>query len=190
MANDEGLRGILEAGAVAAAAKLLGCAIEHHARGGLRSGTIVETEAYTEDDPAAHSFVGRTARTDPMFRRAGTLYVYLSYGIHHCMNVVCAGEGRGEAVLIRAIEPLAGTDAMIEARGWRGKPAKDLANGPGKVCQALGVGLHHNGGDLLGGGAVRLVAGPSPPPDAIVVTPRIGITKAADWPRRFVWKRK
>ncbi len=187
--NVKTLHRTLNAGAMEAAPKLLGCVIEHHGPCGLRSGMIVETEAYTEDDPAAHSYVGRTARTDPMFRRAGTLYVYLSYGIHNCMNVATADEGRGEAVLVRAIEPIDGVEEMIRARRWKGRPLRNLANGPGKVCQALGISLEYSGQDLLTNGVVRLRPGSTPPPADVDVTPRIGITKAADWPRRFVWKR-
>jgi len=170
-----------------AAPLLLGCVIAHRTADGVRAGRIVETEAYTHDDPSSHSFGRRTPRNAPMFGRAGTAYVYVSYGMHRCVNVVTGADGVGEAVLIRAIEPVEGADLMVVARGWAGRPPRDLANGPGKLCAAMGIGLEFNGADLLAPEA-GLALLPRPARERVVfaVTPRIGIAKAADWPRRFV----
>ncbi len=145
------------------------------------SGRIIEVEAYEADDPASHSFRGITPRNAVMFGRAGHLYCYLSYGVHICANVVTGSEGDGSAVLIRAIEPLDGIDVMRQRRGGQVR----LADGPGKVCQALGITLAHNGVDLFGDAAVSLVDDGMPPPNDPVVGPRIGITKAVDLPWRF-----
>jgi DNA-3-methyladenine glycosylase len=164
---------------VAAARALVGHTISHAGA----SGVIVETEAYHESEPACHAHIGRTARTDVLFRAPGAAYVYRSYGIHALLNVVVEAEGVGAAVLIRALEPLEGVEAMRERRGL-GRPA-DLCSGPGKLTQALGVGLEANGTDLRRG-PVRL--GPPPPGwerPRVVAGRRIGITKAADLPWRF-----
>jgi DNA-3-methyladenine glycosylase len=171
----------LELPVVAAAEALVGCTITH----GATSGVIVETEAYHESEPACHAFVGRTARTRPLFEAPGIAYVYRSYGIHALLNVVVEPAGVGAAVLIRALEPLTGVEVMRERRGRR--PPVDLCSGPGKLTQALGIGLDLNATPLLGGGPIEL--GP-PPPDrpaapAVVVCPRIGITKAVELPWRF-----
>jgi DNA-3-methyladenine glycosylase len=159
---------------------------------------IVETEAYHESEPACHAYIGRTARTVPLFGRAGTAYVYFSYGMHALLNVVCEREGVGAAVLIRALEPLEGIELMRERRGlvttrppsrrrWGQTPRdEDLCSGPGKLTQALGVGLELNGTDLFAG-PIRL--GPAIAPrggrDRILSGTRIGITKAPDLPWRF-----
>jgi DNA-3-methyladenine glycosylase len=164
---------------VSAARALVGCTLTH----GATSGVIVETEAYHESEPACHAFVGRTARTAPLFEAPGTAYVYRSYGIHALVNVVVEAEGVGAAVLVRALDPLCGVDAMRARRGL--ERATDLASGPGKLTQALGIELDHDGTSLLDG-PIRL--GPPPPgrpAPPIVVGPRIGITKAADLPWRF-----
>jgi len=144
------------------------------------SGRVVETEAYTADDPASHSFRGRTPRNGVMFGPPGRLYVYLSYGIHRCANVVTGAEGDGQAVLIRAIEPLAGVEEMLLRRG-----RTPLADGPGKLCQALGIGLGDNGAVLCGPGPIRLLDDGTEPPSEPIVGPRVGITKAVDTPWRF-----
>jgi len=151
-------------------------------RAGVRTtGRIVETEAYTADDPASHSFRGRTARNEVMFGPAGHLYVYLSYGIHCCANVVTGAEGDGQAVLIRAVEPFDGAEQMFERRGRH-----PLADGPGKLCQALGIGLADNGTDLDShASAIRIFDDGTPPPADPTVGPRVGITKAVDVPWRF-----
>jgi DNA-3-methyladenine glycosylase len=158
---------------------LIGCTIRH----GETAGVIVETEAYHESEPACHAYVGLTARTTPLFGRPGTAYVYFSYGIHSLLNVVCEPEGIGAAVLIRALEPIDGLELMRRRRGDIGD--EGLCSGPGKLTQALGVGLELNGTDLLDG-PVKL--GPpiaAHPRPRIVAGPRIGITKAADLPWRF-----
>jgi len=180
-------RTLLASGAMEAAPALLGAVLVRRSAEGTRAGRIIETEAYTADDPASHSYGRRTRRNEFMFHRAGTAYLYLSYGMHCCLNVVTGREGVGEAVLIRAIEPVEGLDLMVDARGWAGRDVRDLANGPGKVCQAFGLALEFNGADLLDGTSeLRLEAGTRLPSERMRVGPRIGITKAADWPRRFL----
>lgn len=147
------------------------------------AGRIVEVEAYRSDDPAAHSFRGPTPRTAVMFGPAGHLYVYVSYGMHHCANVVTGADGDGQAVLLRAVEPLTGLELMRERR--HGRP--QLADGPGKLCQAFGLDLRHTGTDLCTPDADVFVGDDcTPPPTTPVRTPRIGITKAVELPWRFV----
>ncbi len=148
--------------------------------GATASGRIIETEAYAADDPASHSFRGRTARNAVMFGAAGYLYVYLSYGIHCCANVVTGAEGDGQAVLLRALEPIDGIDEMLRRRG-----RTPLADGPGKLCQALGIGLGDDGVHLKGSSPIRIFDDGTPPPAAPIVGPRIGVTKAVDQPWRF-----
>ena len=178
MSADRHLRA-LELPVVEAARMLVGCTIAH----GECSGVIVETEAYHDSEPACHAFVGLTPRTKTLFEAPGIAYVYRSYGIHALLNVVVEPEGVGAAVLIRALEPLTGLDPMRARRGLD-RPT-DLCSGPGKLTQALGIWLDLNETPLLGG-PIRL--GP-PPPDhpepAVVVGPRIGITRAVDLPWRF-----
>ena len=170
----------LELPVVEAAAALVGCTLTH----GECSGVIVETEAYHETEPACHAFVGLTARTRPLFEPPGIAYVYRSYGIHALLNVVVEPAGVGAAVLIRALEPVSGVDLMVERRR-RTKPT-DLCSGPGKLTQALGIGLELDATPLLGG-PVEL--GPPPPgdggPPSLVVGPRIGITRAVELHWRF-----
>lgn len=166
---------------------------------------IVETEAYDQDDPASHAFGGPSERNASMFGPAGHLYVYVSYGMHHCCNVVCGPEGFGSGCLVRAVEPLEGTAAMRELReagragkvhtGHAGKeqaerarkhPLKlrDLTNGPGKVCAALGINKELYGHDLT---VEPLVLGFAPllPGETIGRSPRVGISKNIDAPKRF-----
>ena len=157
-----------------AARKLIGWTLTV---GGV-GGRIVETEAYHPADPASHSFSGPTPRNAVMFGPPGRVYVYRSYGIHWCLNLVC-GDGPGSAVLIRALEPLEGLDLMIARRGL--DDPRRLCSGPGKLCQALAVTQAHNGlridappFALEPGAGVEVVAGP-----------RIGISKAVDTPWRF-----
>jgi DNA-3-methyladenine glycosylase len=140
-------------------------------------GRIVETEAYDHEDPASHSFSGPTERNAVMFGPAGAIYVYRSYGIHWCMNLVCAGPA--SAVLIRAIEPTEGLDVMIARRGL--EDPRQLCSGPGKLCQAMGV-THAQNGARVDRPPFDLIPGPAP---EIVVGPRIGITKAVEAPWRF-----
>jgi len=168
---------------------LIGCVVEHVPAGEpLVSGVIVETEAYHESEPACHAFVGLTPRTRILFGAPGRAYVYRSYGIHALLNAVCEEEGVGAAVLIRALQPLAGIEAMRARRGVERE--EDLCSGPGKLTQALGIELGENGGELYGG-PVRIL--PREPdrseigqhePDVVVGT-RIGITKAVELPWRF-----
>jgi DNA-3-methyladenine glycosylase len=150
-------------------------------RDGVRiSGRIVETEAYMSDDPASHSFRGLTPRNAVMFGPAGHLYVYRSYGIHWCANVVTGAEGDGQAVLLRAIDPVDGADEMFRRRG-----RTPLADGPGKLCQAFGIDADDDGADLCAGGAVRIIDDGAPPPSDPIVGSRVGITKAVEIPWRF-----
>jgi DNA-3-methyladenine glycosylase len=143
-------------------------------------GTIVELEAYDEDDPASHGFRGRTSRNAAMFGPPGHAYVYRSYGIHWCLNLVCAGEGRAEAALVRALEPTQGIDTMRERRGL--EDVRALCSGPGKLCQSLGVTGDHDGAALDEPPFVLYARGSAP---EIVTGPRVGITKAADLPWRY-----
>ena len=169
------------AGTAEAARRLLGTLLVSTVDGVETSGVIVETEAYLgRDDPASHAFRGRTARNDAMFGPAMRLYVYISYGVHHCVNVVTGEEGDAGAVLLRALDPVSGRDTMASRRGRTG----ELCSGPGRLSQALGITMRHNRHDLTHP-PVRLV--PSRPvPDAEVGTSgRIGISRAADRPLRF-----
>lgn len=158
---------------------------------------IVETEAYDQDDPASHAFGGPSERNAAMFGPAGHLYVYVSYGMHHCCNVVCGPEGFGSGCLVRAVEPLESVEVMRELReaGRAGKeqaerarkhPLKlrDLTNGPGKVCAALGIDKELYGHELT---VEPLVLGFAPllPGETIRCSPRVGISKNADAPKRF-----
>ena len=166
---------------------------------------IVETEAYDQDDPASHAFGGPSERNAAMFGPAGHLYVYVSYGMHHCCNVVCGPDGFGSGCLVRAVEPLEGVGVMRELReagragkahtGRAGKeqaerarkhPLKlrDLTNGPGKVCAALGIDKELYGHDLT---VEPLVLGFAPllPGETIGRSPRVGISKNIDAPKRF-----
>ncbi len=147
------------------------------------AGRIDEVEAYRSDEPAAHSYRGPTPRTAVMFGPAGRLYVYFSYGVHHCANVVTGPDGDGQAVLLRALTPLRGIEEMSARRHGR---VGALADGPGKLCQALGIDLGDTGTDLTAGGELRIVDDGTPPPPTFLTTPRIGITKAVDLPWRFV----
>jgi DNA-3-methyladenine glycosylase len=143
-------------------------------------GVIVETEGYARDDPASHSFSGRTSRNATMFAPAGRLYVYRSYGVHWCANVVCAEDGVGAAVLLRALEPTAGLDVMRARRG--ADDPRLLASGPGRLTQALGISGAHDGLDLAAPPFV-LVA-PESTRD-VVESARVGITRATDKPWRY-----
>ena len=158
-----------------------------------RAGRIVEVEAYRGSaDPASHAYRGPTQRNLVMFGPPGRLYVYRSYGVHWCANVVCRPSGIGEAVLIRALAPVAGLEAMAVARsGGGGPPARDvverdLCRGPGRLCQALGITALHDGADLVTGDrGIRVVDDGCAPPLLPGVSVRIGLTKGVDDPWRF-----
>ena len=143
-------------------------------------GTIVETEAYHHEDPASHAFNGPTPRNAAMFGPPGRAYVYRSYGIHWCLNLVCAGVGEGNAVLLRAIEPTRGL-AEMRARRGRAEP-RLLCSGPGRLAQALGVTRAHDG-LALDAAPFALHAAAAPP--EVVAGPRIGISRGVDLPWRF-----
>jgi len=175
----------LETSAPQAAKRLLGCVLERELDGTVVRCRIVETEAYDQTDAASHSYKGRTPRTDVMFGPAGYLYVYFTYGMHYCCNVVVGSEGEGAAVLIRAVEPLEGEEALQRRRP--GKTGKELTNGPAKTCQALGIDRQMNGHDLRQR-PLRLVIVPPLKEEDVVVTPRIGIKQAVDVPWRFYSK--
>jgi DNA-3-methyladenine glycosylase len=168
--------------AIEVARSLLSCVLVH----GGTAGMIVEAEAYLGvDDLAAHASRGKTERTKVLFGAPGRAYVYLSYGMHECLNVVADREGTPGCVLIRALEPLCGLAEMYRRRNWRG-PATGLANGPGKLTQALAITRAHYGKRLdRGDPAIR--AWLKKPEFHIATTPRVGITQCADWPLRFVW---
>lgn len=161
---------------------LLGCTLVSVVRGARRAGIIVETEAYLgPEDQAAHTFNGRrTERTEPMWAGAGTAYVYFTYGMHYCMNLSTRGEGIPQAVLIRAIEPTEGLEAMSRAR--KTLRDVDLCNGPAKLCAALAINGELTGHDTIG--SERLWVEHGTKPKSIGVSARIGLGAAGDWTER------
>jgi DNA-3-methyladenine glycosylase len=169
-----------------AAPLLLGCTLARQTPAGVIKLKIVETEAYHQDDPASHSFRGLTPRTAPMFQAGGRLYVYFTYGMHYCLNIVTGPVGRGEAVLIRAGEPLEGLELMKANRGT--DDTKNLANGPGKLAQALGIFDTSLSGKILNKSSIWLEPAEQVDRQAITTAPRVGIKKAADQPWRFYIK--
>ncbi len=167
---------------VEVARALLGRWLVARADEGWVGGRIVEAEAYTQDDPASHSYRGKTERNAAMFGPPGTAYVYLIYGMHECFNAVCQPEGVGEAVLIRALEPTVGLEQMFLRRGqvhWT-----QLCRGPGNLCRALGITRAFNGESLMTG-RVQIWAGESVPDSQVGVSPRIGISQATERLWRF-----
>jgi DNA-3-methyladenine glycosylase len=168
------LRALLSRPAAEAARGLIGCVLVRRARGRTRAARIVEAEAYLgEGDPAAHVFRGRTPRTEPLFGPPGTVYVYLVYGMHHCLNLGVDGPGVPGCVLVRAAEPVPGS----------GLPA-DACRGPGKLCRALGIDTRLSGRHLFETSA-PLTLQEGRPPRRVAVSPRIGIRQAAQRKLRF-----
>lgn len=182
---------------LAVAPGLLGCVLVHQTGGGLVAAEVVETEAYLgESDPASHAFRGRTARNEVMFGPPGHAYVYFTYGMHFCVNLVCQGPGEPAAVLLRAGRIVAGTELAASRRGGPASAGRDrrrgsgreLARGPARLCQALGIGREQNGADVCDpGGALRVLApaGAAPPGRDISRGPRVGVRLGADEPWRF-----
>ena len=152
-----------------------------------RAGRIVEVEAYRgADDPGSHGFRGRTKRNATMFGPPGRLYVYFTYGMHWCANVVAETDGMAAAVLLRALTPLEGLDAMYAARGRAARRDRDLCSGPAKLNQALGIDGDLDGADLVSGDrGVTIVDDTEPPPPSPAVTTRIGLTNGSELPWRF-----
>ena len=155
---------------------LLGCVLSYRECAGV----IVETEAYHESEPASHAFIGRTPRTETLFGEPGTTYIYRSYGVHALINAVCDPEGVGSAVLIRALEPVEGLELMAERRGL--SDVEQLCSGPGKLTQALGIGLDLNGTNFVDG-PIMISERESVPEQ--IIGKRIGITRAIELPWRF-----
>jgi DNA-3-methyladenine glycosylase len=170
--------------------------------GNVLAGRISETEAYTQNDPSSHSFGGVRTRNAPMFGCPGSAYIYYIYGAHYCLNAVTGAVGVGEAVLIRALEPLAGMELMTVRRGLietahpprneiaaeraRVRHLQRLCGGPGRLCQALGLDQTWNGWDLTQGMQLWIAAPRGPvDPNAVLATPRIGISRAQDYLWRF-----
>jgi DNA-3-methyladenine glycosylase len=151
---------------------------------GGSTGRIVEVEAYMSDDPASHTFRGPTRRNATMFGKAGVLYVYFTYGMHHCANVVTGSVGDGQGVLMRAVVPVAGVEEMRARRPGRGD--RSLADGPGKLCQAFGLDLRHDGLDLCARGSPAWIGDDGvPPPATPLVGRRVGIRVGVDLPWRW-----
>ncbi len=166
--------------AIKAARGLLGWKLVHETPEGRTAGYIVETEAYSMEDPASHAYGGETSRNGAMFRRAGTIYVYFTYGMHYCVNIVTGEEGHGQGVLIRAIEPCEGLELMKRRRNLHDN--RNLANGPAKLVQAMGVRLEQRGSHISDG---PLFLEPGIRPSAITRTTRVGISKGRNLKRRF-----
>lgn len=166
--------------ALTAAKSLLGWKLLHETGEGVCAGIIVETEAYTMEDAASHAYGGERPRNSSMFREAGTVYVYFTYGMHYCFNIVTGHEGHGQGVLIRALEP---TDGLALMRSRRSiADDRNLTNGPAKLVQAMGISKIQNGSSIFDG-KLRLERGYVP--KQVIRTTRVGITKAADVPWRF-----
>ena len=164
---------------------LLGAVLECTTDDGVTRGRIVETEAYLgPDDPACHAAAGLTQRTQHLFGPPGLAYVYLIYGMYWCFNAVTRERGHGAAVLVRAVHPLDGVELMRRRRP-RAKQERELTNGPGKLCLAMGI-VGSMSGTSLRDGPVVIRSGAAVPDADVVVTPRIGITQAAEWPLRYL----
>jgi DNA-3-methyladenine glycosylase len=175
----------LRKGAESGAKALLGWELINETEHGIISGYIVETEAYTQLDPASHAYKGQTARNSAMFGPAGTIYVYFTYGMHYCVNIVSGESGVGEAVLIRALQPANGIELMKIQR--KTEELTQLTNGPAKLVQALGITQEHNA-TAIGNGSLRLKPGLIVETIDVAVGPRIGISKATEELQRFYLK--
>jgi DNA-3-methyladenine glycosylase len=168
--------------AVTVARALIGTVLVRREPGGELRGRIVEAEAYTgQTDPGSHAFRGPTPRNRVMFGPAGRLYVYLSHGMHYCMNVVTDTDGVAGAVLLRALEPLQGIEVMERRRG--GRPLVELCNGPGKLCQAFGIGREEYGADLETSDV--WIEDDGYTPQGVGVSARIGLTAGRELPLRY-----
>lgn len=167
------------------APRLLGCMLKRTIDGKELLARIVETEAYDQTDAASHSYKGKTQRTEVMFGKSGHLYVYFTYGMHYCCNIVTGPKNTGSAVLIRAMEPIKGHDIMAAKR--KGKSGVLLANGPAKLCQALSIDRKMNGHDLHES-PLELIISDRLADTKIIQTTRVGITQAKDVPWRFYIK--
>ncbi|MDR1205709.1 MAG: DNA-3-methyladenine glycosylase [Peptococcaceae bacterium] len=183
-------RDFYERDTLTVAKALLGKVVVHQSEEGAVSGMIVETEGYMgREDPAAHSYKGKPqGRVNVQYGPGGFAYVYLIYGMYHCLNVVTQKEGRPECVLIRALEPLEGLELMKKRR--RGRQERHLCDGPGKLCSALGINMDHYGEDLCGG-RLYIAEGVPVADHRVAATPRIHIdyaNEAAAWPWRFIVK--
>lgn len=177
MSND-----LFQKDTITVAKELLGMYLVHETKEGKTIGKIVETEAYLQKDPGSHSHKGMTKRNAQMFGKAGTAYVYLIYGMYHCFNVVTNKQGVGEAVLIRALEPVEGISLMQKRR--KTTDEKSLCNGPGKLVLAMGITKNHNGADLLKG-SLRLLSQEKREHFKIATSTRIGISVGTELPYRF-----
>lgn len=164
-----------------AAQRLLGCVLERELNGQIIKVRIVETESYDEDDEASHAYGGKRNRNAVMFGPAGHLYVYFTYGMHYCCNVVTGTEGHGAGVLIRAVEPIQGRELIEERRSVKGV---NTVNGPAKLTMALGIKGDFNGHDLRDS-PLKLITGSLGSSEKIVSSPRIGISRAKDIHRRY-----
>ncbi len=179
-------RSFYERSTFTVARELLGKVLVRRQGGHVLAGRIVEVEAYLgERDPASHAFRGRTTRNEVMFRAGGHLYVYFTYGMHFCANVVTEREGRARAVLLRAVEPLRGISAMAHSRGIEPGDVRNLCSGPAKLCQAFGIGRTENGTDLTGPDIWIAQDADGVPPGRIRRSPRIGISAATHYRWRF-----
>ena len=177
------------------AQKLLGCELVHNSPDGITSGIIVETEAYLQDDPACHAYQKRTTRTEPMYAAAGTIYVYLIYGMYQCVNVVSNKINCGEAVLIRALQPTAGIELMEMRRALSRKnnspilqkpvSLKELCRGPGKLVQAMGIERSIHNAQSLVDSNLYIMPSTSGEPFEVEISKRIGLTQGADFLYRY-----
>jgi len=164
---------------------LLGCYLINKTKSGIAIGKIVETEAYLSNDPASHSYNGKTKRNEAMFGQAGTAYIYFTYGMHHCFNVVTRPKGIGEAVLIRSLEPISGIELMKRRR--KTDEVRQLCTGPAKLVQALEISKKQNGIDLINS-SLKISNSKFNIKLPVIRTTRVGISKGTDLKLRFYIK--